>query len=73
MSIPGIKRLLYGSVEHTRVEFKEGWNPKEILHTICAYANDYEAYGSGYLVIGLKNEGESLQVGGIVPFAETAT
>lgn len=26
-------------VEQNRVEYKEGWNPNDIIHTICAFAN----------------------------------
>ena len=25
------------SVEWERLEFKEGWNPEDILHTMCAF------------------------------------
>jgi ATP-dependent DNA helicase RecG len=41
------------TVESARIEFKKGWNPEEILHTICAFANDINEYGSGYLVVGI--------------------
>lgn len=27
-------------VEQNRIEYKEGFNPSDIVHTICAYAND---------------------------------
>ena len=26
-------------VEGNRIEFKKGWNPAEIYHSICAFAN----------------------------------
>ncbi len=33
--------LLEGRVvEHDRVEYKSGWNPNDIIHSICALAND---------------------------------
>ncbi len=42
MPLPiNIHELIHGStVEWERIEFKEGWNPEIILHTICAFAND---------------------------------
>lgn len=54
-----IEILLEGQVvEQNRVEYKEGWNPGDIIHTICAFANDYDNVNGGYLVIGVAaNEG----------------
>ena len=54
-----IDTLLAGRiVEQDRVEYKEGWNPNDIIHTICAFANDYNNMNGGYLVIGVKaNDG----------------
>ena len=26
------------TVEWERLEFKEGWNPEDVLHTMCAFA-----------------------------------
>ena len=43
-------------VESNRVEYKEGWNPQEIVQALCAFANDYENVNGGYLVIGIKAE-----------------
>jgi len=42
MSLPiNIEQLFDGTtVEWERIEFKTGWNPNEILHTISAFAND---------------------------------
>ena len=38
-----IETLLEGRVvEHDRVEYKTGWNPNAIIHSICAFANEYE-------------------------------
>ena len=32
--------LLEGRVvEHDRVEYKTGWNPNDMIHSICAFAN----------------------------------
>ena len=58
MALPiNIHELIHGStVEWERIEFKEGWNPEIILHTICAFANDVNNWGGGYLVIGIAEE-----------------
>ena len=44
------------SVEWERLEFKAGWNPESILHTLCAFANDYHNLGGGYIIIGVAEE-----------------
>lgn len=45
-----IEDLLSGQlVEGTRMEFKKGWNPKSIMRSVCAFANDFENEGSGYI------------------------
>lgn len=50
-----IETLLEGrKVERNRIEYKEGFNPSDIVHTICAYANDIAGEDGGYLVIGVK-------------------
>jgi ATP-dependent DNA helicase RecG len=50
-----IETLLEGQVvEKNRVEYKKGWNPASIIHTICAFANDYSNVNGGYLVIGVE-------------------
>ena len=43
MSIPiYIETVLSGTVvEGTRLELKEGWNPKTVIRTVCAFANDF--------------------------------
>lgn len=52
ISIPDI---LHGkSVEWERLEFKQGWNPEAVLHTLCAFANDFHNLGGGYIVIGVE-------------------
>lgn len=43
-------------VESTRIEFKAGWNPDKIYHTICAFANDLENIGGGYVLVGVEEE-----------------
>lgn len=50
-----IEDLLSGTlVEGTRMEFKQGWNPGPIMRTICAFANDFENEGSGYIIVGVE-------------------
>ena len=39
-------------VEGDRIEYKKGWNPDPITRTLCAFANDFENLGGGYVVIG---------------------
>ena len=46
-------------VESTRVEFKADWNPTPIIHSICAFANDIDNMGGGYIVIGVEEENGS--------------
>jgi hypothetical protein len=40
------------TVEGERIEYKAGWTPGAILRTLCAFANDFENLGGGYVVIG---------------------
>lgn len=46
-------------VESTRIEFKSGWNPNSIIHSICAFANDIDNVGGGYIIIGVEEENGS--------------
>ena len=41
-------------VECARIEYKEGWNPERVMHTICAFANDIDNWGGGYVIIGVR-------------------
>ena len=43
-------------IESNRIEYKRGWNPERILHSICAFANDIENSGGGYIVVGIDEE-----------------
>ena len=43
-------------VESDRVEYKRGWNPAEVITTICAYANDFNNTNGGYIVIGIEEK-----------------
>jgi len=35
-------------------KFKKGWNPVAVLHTLCAFANDFDNWGGGYIFIGIE-------------------
>ena len=41
-------------VESARIEYKANWNPESCLHTICAFANDMDNWGGGYIIIGVE-------------------
>lgn len=58
MSLPiNIEDLLnQRKVESNRIEFKKGWNPVAIYHTICAFANDFDNLGGGYILVGVEEE-----------------
>lgn len=43
-------------VESNRIEFKAGWNPTAIYHSICAFANDIDNLGGGYILVGVEEE-----------------
>jgi ATP-dependent DNA helicase RecG len=55
MPLPiNIDDILHGqTVEWERVEFKQGLNPEAVLHTMCAFANDFHNLGGGYIFIGV--------------------
>jgi ATP-dependent DNA helicase RecG len=52
-----IADLLHGkTVEWERLELKEGWNPLDTLHTLCAFANDFHNLGGGYVALGVAQK-----------------
>jgi len=55
MALPiNIKELIHGKVvEWERLEFKKGWNPEDVLHSVCAFANDINNWGGGYIIVGI--------------------
>jgi len=61
MALPiNIEDLIHAkTVESVRIEFKKGWNPYSILKTVCAFANDIDEQGGGYIVIGIEEENGS--------------
>ena len=56
MAIPiNIEDLLNKrKIESNRIEFKKGWNPDKIYRTVCAFANDFDNIGGGYIVVGIE-------------------
>ncbi len=52
-----IDKLIAGEIiESDRLEFKKGWNPQSIIHSICAFANDYHNLGGGYIFVGIEED-----------------
>lgn len=35
------------TIESERVEYKAGWNPESIVHTLSAFANDFHNFRNG--------------------------
>lgn len=58
MALPiNIEDLIYRRVvENARIEYKSNWNPEPILHSICAFANDIDNWGGGYIIIGVEEK-----------------
>lgn len=56
MAIPtNIKTLLLGKVvEAARIEYKETWDANASLKSVCAFANDLDNWGGGYIIIGVE-------------------
>lgn len=48
--------ITHSTIESNRIEFKSGWNPDAIYRSICAFANDIEDIGGGYIFIGVEEE-----------------
>lgn len=58
MSLPiNFSNLLHGrTIEWERLEFKQGWNPEEVVHSLCAFANDLHNWGGGYIILGVAEK-----------------
>lgn len=58
MAIPvGIEQLINQQVvESNRIEFKADYNPDPVIRTICAFANDIDNIGGGYIILGIEEE-----------------
>ena len=56
MALPiNIQQLLNGKVvEWERLDFKHGWNPEDVIHSACAFANDIHNWGGGYIIVGIE-------------------
>lgn len=48
--------LYHHTIESERVEYKAGWNPEAVLHSVCAFANDFHNLGGGYVVVGVEEQ-----------------
>ena len=58
-----IKDLLHQrKVEGERIEYKAGWNPDSVMRTLCAFANDFENLGGGYIAIGQDCDSDGVPV-----------
>ena len=52
-----LDNLIMGrTVESSRIEYKKDWNPEKIIRTICAFANDYDNLGGGYIILGIEED-----------------
>lgn len=56
-----VRDLLYfRGVEQQRVELKKSWNEgptaEQVLHTMCAFANDFHNVDGGYIIIGVAEK-----------------
>ncbi len=50
-----IESLLNKSrMETDRIEFKASWNPDDVYRSVCAFANDFDNVGGGYILIGVE-------------------
>ena len=58
MAIPiNVSELVKGNViESTRIEYKAGFNPAHVIRSICAFANDIDNIGGGYIVLGIEED-----------------
>ena len=58
MALPiGLSVILnLGIFERCKLEYCSRWNPEAVLHTICAFANDIDNSGGGYILIGVEEE-----------------
>ncbi|MBJ7311584.1 Fic family protein [Rugamonas sp. CCM 8940] len=58
LPINALELLRQRTVESERIEYKAGWNPDTTMRTLCAFANDFENLGGGYVVIGQHSDGD---------------
>ena len=43
-------------IESNRIEFKKGWNPVSIYHSVYAFANDFNDLGGGLILAGPRGD-----------------
>ena len=48
--------ILERIVESTRIDYKKGFDPTAVIHSICAFANDIDNTGGGYIIIGIEED-----------------
>lgn len=58
------------TIESERVEYRAGWNPENIVHTLSAFANDFHNLGGGYVVLGETKENSCKVL--VIPFNRVA-
>lgn len=46
--------LMQRKEESNRIEFKKGWNLDKIYRSICAFANNFDNIGGGYILVGVE-------------------
>ncbi len=46
-------------IESTRIVFKSDMNPTPVIHSICAFANDIDNLGGGYIVLGVEEQDDA--------------
>jgi len=44
------------TVESERKELKLGLQPVSCMHTVCAFANDFNNWGGGYIILGVASQ-----------------
>ena len=49
-------------IESDRIEFKAGWNPDDIYHSVCAFANDFNNLGGGYILVGVEQDENGIAI-----------
>jgi len=49
-------------IESNRIEFKKGWNPSSIYHSVCAFANDIDDLGGGYILVGVDSDDNGVAI-----------
>jgi len=55
MALPiNISDLIHARrVENERIEYKKGFDPLDVMQAMCAFANDINNWGGGYIILGV--------------------